>query len=261
MAAVGSAAPAGASWMNDSTSAKRRIGVKLERGISDPLPWSSQSAIRLISRRCTGGGRDQAVEAEEGDGVRGADRANAEPAGLVLRERRGKRAVDVAEADHLVAVAGEPCLHEQLDVAVGVRARNVETGRAAPRDIAEARLDQAVADVAGVAEPDRVELHDRPLVAVAVALDAEEPREVAVALVDVQEVVRAEGTERQAEEGEDADGRTRDRKAERAGARVLGLGEAGQLAEGGQVRQAGGPNLGAAGRRLDGSAGHAPSSV
>ena len=92
--------------------------------------------------------------------------------------------------------------------------------RVAPRfaTVAQAGLDQAVADVAGVAEPDGVELHDRPLVAVAVALDAEEPAEMAVALVDVEQVVRAEGAERQAEEGEDADRRAGDRQAERAGA-------------------------------------------
>jgi len=56
IAAVGSTASGGACWMNVSTSAKRRIGVRLERGISEPLPCSSQSTIRIISSRWTGAG-------------------------------------------------------------------------------------------------------------------------------------------------------------------------------------------------------------
>ncbi len=143
---------------------------------------------------------------------------------LVVRQGRRQRPVSRPEADHLLAVADEAGLHEELDVAVGVGAGDVETGGAAPGDVAQACLHEPVADVAGVHEADRVELDDRPLVAMPVALDPQQAGEVAVALVHVQEVVRPEGPQRQPEEGEDADRRARQRQAERAGARSLRTG-------------------------------------
>ena len=47
----------------------------------------------------------------------------------------------------------KPGLHEQLDVAVDVGARDVEPGGAALRALAQELLDEPVADVAGVGEP------------------------------------------------------------------------------------------------------------
>ena len=97
-------------------------------------------------------------------------------AGGVLRPRRGQLRLGRAEQDAFLAVAHEPGLHEQLDVAVDVGARDVEPGGAALRALAQDLLDEPVADVAGVGDPDRVELHDRPLVADRLALDADEAR-------------------------------------------------------------------------------------
>ena len=73
--------------------------------------------------------------------------------------------------------------------------------RAALAAVAQQVLHQAEADVAGVAVVDRVELHDRPLVAVAVALHAREAGQAAVLLVDVERVVRLERAERHAGRG------------------------------------------------------------
>ena len=105
--------------------------------------------------------------------------------------RRGQRLAGVAEQDPLVAVAHEARLHEQLHVVVGVGAGHVEPDRAALRAVAQQVLDQPEADVAGVEVAHRVELHDRPLVARALALHAQQPGDVAVAVEDVQDVVRA----------------------------------------------------------------------
>ena len=88
---------------------------------------------------------------------------------------------------------------------------------AALRAVAQEVLDEPEADVAGLALVDGVELDDRPLVAVAVALHAQQPGQVAVLLVDVQLVVRLEGAERHAEEAEDADRAARDRQARATG--------------------------------------------
>jgi hypothetical protein len=63
---------------------------------------------------------------------------------------------------------------------VRVRARDVEACSAALRTVAQQVLNEPEPDVAGVTEPDGIELHDRPLVAVRVALHAEQPRELAV---------------------------------------------------------------------------------
>ncbi len=97
----------------------------------------------------------------------------------LLRHRRaqlpGTSERGVAEEDGLLAVAREARLHEQLDVAVGVGAGHVEAAGAPARAIAHEVLDQAEADVTGIALIDRVELDDGPLVAVGVAFDAREP--------------------------------------------------------------------------------------
>ena len=55
----------------------------------------------------------------------------------------------------------------------------MEARRAPLRALAQELLDQPVADVAGVDHPDRVELHDRPFVADALALHADEAGDVA----------------------------------------------------------------------------------
>ena len=117
---------------------------------------------------------------------------------------------------HLLAEPDEAGLHEQLHVPVGIGARDVEPRGRSLGAFAQQLLDQPVADVAGIGQPDRIEFHDRPLVAGRLALDAQEPGEAAGVLVDVHEVVRLEGTERQAEQAEHADRRAADRQAERA---------------------------------------------
>ena len=121
----------------------------------------------------------------------------------------GQRPVGRPGEDPLLAVAHEARLHQQLDVAVGVGARDVEAGGPALRALAQELLDEPVADVAGVGQPDGIELHDRPLVAERLALDADEAGDPPVLLVDVHEVVRAERAERQAEQAEHADRRAR----------------------------------------------------
>ena len=49
-------AAAGRAWTNASTSANRRIGVRLERGTRQSRPWRSQSGRRIASSRWTGRG-------------------------------------------------------------------------------------------------------------------------------------------------------------------------------------------------------------
>jgi hypothetical protein len=87
-------------------------------------------------------------------------------------------------------------------------------------------IDEAIADVTGVGHADPVELHDRPLVARGLTLDADQAGDAPALLVDVHEVIGPERTERQAEEAEDADGRATHRQAERSSTRVVGLAQA-----------------------------------
>ena len=143
----------------------------------------------------------------------------------------------------------KPGLHQQLDVAVGVGAGDVEAGGGAFGALAQELLDEPVADLAGVGHPDRIELHDRPLVADRLALDPDEPGDPALLLVDEHQVVRAEGAERQAEQAEDADRRAVDRQPERARVGAVGLAQPRQLAERGEVGQPRGPDLAGAARR------------
>ena len=81
----------------------------------------------------------------------------------------------------------------------------MEADRAAPGAIPEQVLDEPVTDVAGLGRRDSVQLHDRPLVAVAFALYPEQAREPARLLVDIEQVVRPERAERQPEQVEHAD--------------------------------------------------------
>src|SRR5207245_2567681 len=64
--------------------------------------------------------------------------------------------------------------HEQLDVAVAIGARDVESPRATLRGLAEDLVDELEPDVAGLAGADAVELDDRPLVANGIPLDADQ---------------------------------------------------------------------------------------
>jgi hypothetical protein len=76
----------------------------------------------------------------------------------------------------------------------------VEAARAALGALANELLDEAVADLPGVGHADRVELHDRPLVARRIALDPDQAGDAPVLLVDVHHVVRTEGAEWQPEQ-------------------------------------------------------------
>ena len=165
-----------------------------------------------------------------------------------------------AEEDGLLAVAREAGLHEELHVAAAVGAGDVEAGRAAPRTVAKEVLDEAEADVPRVAVVDGVELDDGPFVPAAVSFHARQASQSSVLFVDVDLVVRLEGTQGHAEEAEDGDVAGGHGQAQGAGGRVarfaggvasaaadtqvpIGLWrvrQSGELAHGGQVRDAGG---------------------
>ena len=72
---------------------------------------------------------------------------------LLVGHRVRQRQVGRPEQHELVAVAGEPGLHEQLHVAVGVGAGDVEPHRAPPGPVPQQVLDEPEADVARVLEP------------------------------------------------------------------------------------------------------------
>jgi hypothetical protein len=103
----------------------------------------------------------------------------------------------------------------------------VEPGGAPLGPLAQELLDEAVADIARVGHPDGIELDDGPLVTDGLALDADEPRDPALLLVDVHQVVGPEGAQRQAEQAEHADRRAADRQAERTGVRTVRLAQSG----------------------------------
>ncbi len=149
----------------------------------------------------------------------------------------GRPVAGGAEQDPLLAVAHEPGLHEQLDVAVGIGAGHVEACRPALGTLAKHLLHHSIADVAGVAHADRIELHDRPLVADGLAFHPDQAGDVALLVVDVHQVVGPEGPQWQPEQAEDPDRRTVDRQTERSRVGGVGLAQAGQLAEGGEVRE------------------------
>ena len=144
-----------------------------------------------------------------------------------------------AEEQSFLTVAREAGLHEQLHVALAVRAGHVESHRAPLGPVAQQVLDHSKARVARIAGADGVQLDDRPLVAGAVALDAQQPREAPLVFVHEQQVVGTEGAERQPEEAEDPDARSADRQAERSRIDVLQLGEPRQFPQRGQVGQTG----------------------
>ena len=115
----------------------------------------------------------------------------------------------------------------------------MEANGAALGPVAQQVLDQAEARVAGVAGADGVELDDRPLVARRVAFHPKEAGQAALVLVDEEQVVRPERSERQPEQAEDSDPWPADRQPERARVDVLLLGEPRQLPEGGEIGQTG----------------------
>ena len=168
------------------------------------LPVGHPDGLEALDRRRG----DRGVQPRQRDRVLGAPRPDAGRRGLLVgHAAAGSGRSAGAEQDALVAVAREPGLHEQLHVVVRVGAGDVEADRAALRAVAQQVLDEPEADVARVQAADRVQLHDRPLVALALALHAEEPGDVAVALEHVEHVVRLERAERQAEQAEHADRR------------------------------------------------------
>src|SRR3972149_3687165 len=84
------------------------------------------------------------------------------------------------------------------------------------------------ADAPRPRDPDPVELDDRPVVTLALALDAEEARDMSTLLVDEEEIVRTEGSERQTEQAEHPDRGPGHGQAERARPVALRLTEAGE---------------------------------
>src|SRR3954451_18657001 len=174
----------------------------------------------------------------EGEGVDGLGRADPGRLGGFVGPRRRQPLSGRARHDPLLAVPDEAGLHQELDVAVRVGTRDMEPRRAALRALAQQLVHEAVADVTGVREADRIELHDGPLVPRGLALDPDEPGDPAVLLVDVHEVVRAERPEREPEEAEDADRRPADGQPQRPGGSAVGLAQPGELSEGREVGQA-----------------------
>jgi hypothetical protein len=184
------------------------------------LPIRDAERLQPLDRRR----RHRGIELHQ---RRSIDRAGRPDPGLcggrVGHEAR-QRLIGRAVQDPLLAVAREPVLHEQLDVVVLVRAGDVEPGGATLLTLAEHLLDQPIPDLAGATGAaravrrcsDGVELHDRPVVAPVLALHPDEARDVAVLLVDEQQVVWAERDERQPEQAEHADRRTIHGQSERA---------------------------------------------
>src|SRR4051794_19733073 len=205
------------------------------------LPVRDPEALEALD----GGRRRGEVELVEPDRIDGLGLADSMLDLAILGPRLGQGRLGRPVHDALLAIAREPRLHEQLDVVVAIRTRRMKPRRAALLAFAQDLLDQPIADLTRTlaGRPDRVELHDGPVVLPALALGADEARDVTVELVDVQQVVRPEGHERQAEEAEDPDRRAADRQAERPRARALGLREPRQLAERGQVGEASGTYL------------------
>src|SRR5262245_7448092 len=195
------------------------------------------------------GRRRGPIEARERERVLVGSRADPAAGGAVVGPRIGQLAIGRAEQDLLLAVAHEAGLHQELDVAVGIGAGHVEPGGRALGPFAEQLLDEPVADVAGIDQPHRIELHDRPLVAHGLALDADETSDPALVLVDEHQVVRAKRAEREAEQAEHADRWSVDWQAERSRVRPIRLAQARQLTERGQVGQPRRADLAAAARR------------
>ena len=254
---LGPVAAAAGHRLDDSPRRRRSAGsgARLERGTRQCVPWRSQSARRIASRRATGLGVAVAYRRDSASASSGAAGRMPGGRGPLLGPRPGQGLAGRPGQDPLLAVAHEPGLHQQLDVAVAVGAGDVEARGRPLRALAQELLDQPVADVARIGHPDRVELDDRPLVADALALDADEAGDPALLLVDVHQVVRSERAERQAEQAEHADRRAGQRQAERAGVGAVGLAQARQLAERGEVGQARGADL-AGPARARGRVGH-----
>src|SRR5450759_1508136 len=161
--------------------------------------------------------RDRSVETSQRQRVEGLARPYAGVSGLFVRPRPWKRLPWSPEQEVLLTVASKTRLHEQLYVALAIGACNVKADRAALGSVAEEVLDHPETRVAGVARADRVELHDRHLVARGVALHPQQPRNPPLVFVDEEQVVGTESAERQTEQAEDANPRTADRQAQRTG--------------------------------------------
>ncbi len=136
-----------------------------------------------------------------------------------------QRRLGATEQQSLLAIAGEPRLHEQLHVALAVGAGYVESHRAPLCPVAQEVLDHTEARVARVARSDGVELDDRPLVPGAVPLDTKKPGDSALVFVDEEEIVWPEGAQGQPEQAEHSDAGSADRQPERARVDVLELRE------------------------------------
>ena len=169
----------GQAWTNASTSANRRIGR--ERAARHPplRPWRSQSGMRMPSRRWTGPASRarRGATARRRPGHGRPDAAARRPphrstGGEARRRRHGQQS--------LLPIAHEAGLHEQLDVVVGIGARDVKAGRPALRTVSQQVLDETEAHVAGVVPADGVELDHGPFVTWCLALDAQQARDVAV---------------------------------------------------------------------------------
>ena len=194
-----------------------------------PLPFPIGQSDRLQAldglRR---GGRIQTREGKRIESHRGPD-----PGGLrlLVAPRRREVLACPARQDDLVAVPGEARLHEQLDVAVGIRAGNMEAHGPALRAVTEEVLDEPESNVTGLGLADRIQLDDRPFVGPALPLDAKKAGKPTVVLEHVQQIVRAERTEGQTEQAKHPDRRAAYRESERAGGRPVVLTHPGQLAK------------------------------
>jgi hypothetical protein len=160
--------------------------------------------------------RRRGVEPGQGQGVDRGGRPDVAGQRLLVGPRLRQLVLRRPRQHHLRSVPGKPGLHEQLDVPVSVRAGHVEADRAAPCAVAQQVLNEAEANVAGLGLADGIELDDRPVIAVALALDPQQTGEPAVVLEHVQQVVGAEGAERKPEEAEHADRRAAYRQAQRS---------------------------------------------
>ena len=120
-------------------------------GTRQCVPWRSQSGSRSASSRWTGCGRRRRVQPRQRQGVERRGRADPAAGGPLVGPRLRAAAGSAGRNRiELLAVAHEAGLHEQLDVAVGVGAGDVEPRGAALRALAQELLDEPVADVAGV---------------------------------------------------------------------------------------------------------------
>src|SRR4029077_1702294 len=111
------------------------------------LPIREPDALQPLDRLR----RRRGIELRERQRVEGRGRADPAVLHLVVGPRLGELLPAVTVEDPLVAVPGEPGLHEELDVAVLVGTRDVEPPWTALRCLAKDLVDEPEADVAGLA--------------------------------------------------------------------------------------------------------------